>query len=110
VPPWDWRRSPDDRFRATFLLGWITADKLLVGGRLTSASIGLLNLYLSGTCAFFVSARSRIRVTRVQARLAKRAKSDRLLTDDIERVKRSGEAAVAFARQALKLRAARKRH
>ncbi len=38
-----------------------------------------------------------------------RAKADGLPPDDIERVKRSGEAAVAFARRVLGVRGARKR-
>lgn len=54
-------------------------------------------------------ANSRIRIARVQARLIRRAKEDGRSTHDIERVKRSGEAAVAFARRTLKMRGPRKR-
>jgi hypothetical protein len=53
--------------------------------------------------------RSKLRIAKVQARLVKCANADGLSPDDIERVKRSGEAAVAFARRAFKVRASRKR-
>ena len=44
---------------------------------------------------------SRLRIARVQARAVKRAKADGLSPDNIERVKRSGDAAVAFAGRTL---------
>lgn len=44
-------------------------------------------------------AHSRLRIARVQARAVKRAKTDGLSPKDTERVKRSGDAAVAFARR-----------
>ena len=52
---------------------------------------------------------SRTRIARVQARAFKRAKADDLSPDDIERVKRSGEAAVAFARQVFNVQAVTRR-
>lgn len=55
-------------------------------------------------------AHSRLRSARVQARAVKRAKADGLSPQDTERVKRSSEAAVAFARQAFKVHTTRKRH
>jgi len=46
---------------------------------------------------------------RVQARAVKRAKTLGLSPDNIECVKRSGEAAVAFARQTFRTGASKKR-
>ncbi len=51
---------------------------------------------------------SRLRIARVQARAVKRAKAYGLSPTDIERVKRSGEAAIAFARRVFEVRRLRK--
>ena len=52
---------------------------------------------------------SLLRISRVQARQVNRAKAEGLSSNEIERQKRSGEAAVVFARQILEMRVSRKR-